>query len=63
MMQTPSPFSLLLLSGSSAALISERDGITEFLASLEATKPGMGKRNPNESINESVLEEVLKGKS
>jgi ABC-type nitrate/sulfonate/bicarbonate transport system substrate-binding protein len=44
----------------SDTLHTERDGITEFLASLEAVKPGVAKRNPNEFIDESVLEEVLK---
>lgn len=43
-------------------LRTERDGITEFLATLEPTKPGVAKRNPNEFIDESVLEEVLKGR-
>ena len=46
----------------SDTLRTERDGITEFLATLEATKPGVAKRNPNEFIDESVLEEVLKGR-
>jgi NitT/TauT family transport system substrate-binding protein len=39
----------------------ERDGITEFLATLEPM-PGAAKRNPNDFIDESVLEEVLKGR-
>ena len=46
----------------SDTLRTERDGIVEFLATLEATKPGVSKRNPNEFIDESVLEEVLKGR-
>ena len=46
----------------SETLRTERDGITEFLATLEATKPGVSKRNTNEFIDESVLEEVLKGR-
>jgi sulfonate transport system substrate-binding protein len=46
----------------SDTLRTERDGITEFLATLEAAKPGVSKRNPNEFIDESVLEEVLKGR-
>jgi hypothetical protein len=29
---------------------------------LEGSKPGVSKRNPNEFIDESVLEEVLKGR-
>jgi hypothetical protein len=29
---------------------------------LEPTKPGVSKRNPNEFIDESALEEVLKGR-
>src|SRR5215467_7521894 len=40
----------------------ERDGITEFLATLEPKMPGVSKRNPNDFIDESVLEEVLKGR-
>ena len=46
----------------SDTLRTEREGITEFLATLEATKPGASKRNPNEFIDESVLEEVLKAR-
>ena len=46
----------------SDTLRTERDGILEFLATLEATKPGVSKRNPNEFIDESVLEDVLKGR-
>jgi ABC-type nitrate/sulfonate/bicarbonate transport system substrate-binding protein len=46
----------------SDTLRTERDGIAEFLATLEATKPGVAKRNPNEFIDESLLEEVLKGR-
>ncbi len=46
----------------SDTLRTERDGIVEFLATLEAAKPGVSKRNPNEFIDESVLEEVLKGR-
>lgn len=46
----------------SDTLRTEREGITEFLATLEASKPGVAKRNPNEFIDESVLEEVLKGR-
>lgn len=44
----------------SDTLRTERDGITEFLATLETKTPGVSKRNPNEFIDESVLEEVLK---
>ena len=44
----------------SDALRTEREGITEFLATLETKMPGVSKRNPNEFIDESVLEEVLK---
>ena len=44
----------------SDALRTEREGITEFLATLETKTPGVSKRNPNEFIDESVLEEVLK---
>ena len=50
------------LKSTSDTLRTERDGISEFLATLEATKPGVAKRNPNEFIDESVLEEVLKGR-
>ena len=44
----------------SDTLRTEREGITEFLATLETKTPGVSKRNPNEFIDESVLEEVLK---
>jgi len=44
----------------SDALRTEREGITEFLATLETKMPGVSKRNPNEFIDESVLEEMLK---
>ena len=44
----------------SDTLRTERDGITEFLATLEAKTPGVSKRNANEFIDESVLEEALK---
>ena len=43
-------------------LRTEREGITEFLATLETKTPGVSKRNPNEFIDESVLEEVLKAR-
>jgi NitT/TauT family transport system substrate-binding protein len=46
----------------SDTLRTERDGITEFLATLEVKMPGVSKRNPNEFIDESVLEEALKAK-
>ena len=46
----------------SDTLRTEREGITEFLATLETKMPGVSKRNPNEFIDESVLEEVLKAK-
>ena len=46
----------------SDTLRTEREGITEFLATLEAKTPGVSRRNPNEFIDESVLEEALKGK-
>ena len=46
----------------SDTLRTEREGITEFLATLETKTPGVSKRNPNEFIDESVLEEVLKAK-
>jgi hypothetical protein len=38
------------------------EGITEFLDTLEPKVPGAAKRNPNDFIDESVLEEVLKGR-
>jgi len=44
----------------SDTLRTEREGITEFLATLEAKSPGVSKRNANEFIDESVLEEALK---
>jgi ABC-type nitrate/sulfonate/bicarbonate transport system substrate-binding protein len=47
----------------SDTLRTEREGITEFLATLETKTPGLSKRNPNEFIDESVLEEVLKPRS
>jgi NitT/TauT family transport system substrate-binding protein len=46
----------------SDTLRTERDGITEFLATLEPKTPGASKRNPTEFIDESVLEEVLKAR-
>jgi NitT/TauT family transport system substrate-binding protein len=46
----------------SETLRTERDGITDFLATLEAKTPGAAKRNPNDFIDESVLEEVLKAR-
>lgn len=46
----------------SDTLRTERDGITEFLATLEPKTPGASKRNPNEFIDESALEEVLKAR-
>ena len=46
----------------SDTLRTEREGITEFLATLEPKTPGASKRNPNEFIDESVLEEVLKSR-
>ena len=46
----------------SDTLRTEREGITEFLTTLEPKIPGASKRNPNEFIDESVLEEALKSK-
>jgi ABC-type nitrate/sulfonate/bicarbonate transport system substrate-binding protein len=43
-------------------LRTEREGISDFLATLEAKMPGVSKRNPNDFIDESVLEEVLKSR-
>jgi ABC-type nitrate/sulfonate/bicarbonate transport system substrate-binding protein len=44
----------------SDSLRTERDGITEFLATLEPKIPGASKRNSNDFIDESLLEEVLR---
>ena len=44
----------------SDTLRTERDGIGEFLATLDPKSAGAAKRNPSEFIDESVLEEVLK---
>ena len=46
----------------SDTLRTERDGITEFLVTLEPKIPGASKRNPNEFIDETVLEEALKSR-
>jgi len=46
----------------SDTLRTEREGISEFLATLEPKAAGAAKRNPNEFIDESVLEEVLRGR-
>ena len=46
----------------SDTLRTEREGITEFLATLEPKTAGASKRNPNEFIDESVLDEALKGR-
>ena len=46
----------------SDTLRTEREGITEFLTTLEPKIAGASKRNPNEFIDESVLEEALKSK-
>jgi ABC-type nitrate/sulfonate/bicarbonate transport system substrate-binding protein len=46
----------------SDTLRTEREGITEFLATLEARTPGAAKRNPNDFIDESVLEEALRAR-
>jgi len=43
----------------SDTLRTDREGITEFLATLEPKVAGAAKRNPNDFIDESVLEEVL----
>jgi NitT/TauT family transport system substrate-binding protein len=48
--------------GLSDTLRTEREGITEFLATLEPKVLGASKRNPNDFIDESVLEEVLKAR-
>jgi hypothetical protein len=36
--------------------------LSEFLATLEPKSPGATKHSPNEFIDESVLDELLKGK-
>ena len=46
----------------SDTLRTERDGIGDFLATLEPKIAGAAKRSPNEFIDESVLEEVLKAR-
>ena len=46
----------------SDTLRTEREGLTEFLATLEPKTPGASKRNPNDFIDESVLEEVLRAR-
>jgi NitT/TauT family transport system substrate-binding protein len=46
----------------SDTLRTEREGITEFLATLEPKTAGASKRNPNEFIDESILDEALKGR-
>jgi NitT/TauT family transport system substrate-binding protein len=46
----------------SDTLRTERDGVAEFLATLEPRTSGAAKRHPNEFIDESVLEEALKEK-
>jgi NitT/TauT family transport system substrate-binding protein len=46
----------------SDTLRTERDGIAEFLATLEPKIPGAGKRNPADFIDESVLEEMLRAR-
>lgn len=46
----------------SDTLRTEREGISEFLATLEPKTPGAAKRNPNDFIDESVLEEILRGR-
>ena len=43
-------------------LRTEREGISDFLATLEPKMPGAAKRNPNDFIDESVLEEALKSR-
>ena len=46
----------------SDTLRTEREGISDFLATLEAKSPGVSQRNPNDFIDESVLEEVSKSR-
>lgn len=46
----------------SDTLRTERDGISDFLATLEPKMPGAAKRNPNDFIDESVLEEVSRSR-
>jgi NitT/TauT family transport system substrate-binding protein len=41
-------------------LHTEREGIADFLATLEPKMPGVSKRNPADFVDESVLEEALK---
>jgi NitT/TauT family transport system substrate-binding protein len=46
----------------SETLRTEREGISDFLATLEPKMPGSAKRNPNEFVDESVLEEVSRSR-
>ncbi|HET9801491.1 MAG TPA: ABC transporter substrate-binding protein, partial [Chthoniobacterales bacterium] len=46
----------------SDTLRTERDGVSDFLATLEPKMAGAAKRNPNDFIDESVLEEALKNR-
>jgi hypothetical protein len=46
----------------SDTLRTEREGIGDFLASLEPKTPGASRRNPNEFIDESALEEVSRSR-
>lgn len=45
----------------SDSMRTDLDGIREFLESIEFRMPGAGKRNPADFIDESVLEEALRG--
>jgi NitT/TauT family transport system substrate-binding protein len=46
----------------SDTLRTERDGISDFLSTLEPKTSGASKRNPNDFVDESVLEEVSKSR-
>jgi ABC-type nitrate/sulfonate/bicarbonate transport system substrate-binding protein len=46
----------------SDTLRTEREGMSDFLATLEPKMPGAAKRNPNDFIDESVLEEVSRSR-
>ena len=46
----------------SDTLRTEREGISDFLATLEPKNPGVSKRNPNDFVDETVLEEALKSR-
>lgn len=46
----------------SESLRTDLEGLREFLESIDPKMPGAGKRNPADFIDESILEEVLRGR-